>query len=120
MIARVRVCVHVDVFRTLVPPAILCTVDQRMLILGLVNTVIRLKRQLTQSQAPRPRTLGLHAHPTWPVGTASRDRFAPLLDFIIEKLGSDGAWCDSASSQGWQSMWTGVHNSVPSSRSEAV
>ena len=37
MIARVRV--HVDVFRTLVPPAILCTVDQRMLILGPVNTL---------------------------------------------------------------------------------
>ena len=37
MIARVHV--HVDVFRTLVPPAILRTVDQRMLILGPVNTL---------------------------------------------------------------------------------
>jgi hypothetical protein len=34
-----RVCVHVDVFRTLVPLAILCTVDQRMLIIGLVHTL---------------------------------------------------------------------------------
>jgi hypothetical protein len=44
---------------------------------------------------------------------------AHLLDFIIEQLGSDGAWCDSASSQAWQSTLTGDHNSVPSLRSAA-
>jgi hypothetical protein len=34
-----RMCVHVDVFWTLVPPAILCTVDQRMLIIGPAHTL---------------------------------------------------------------------------------
>jgi hypothetical protein len=33
------VCAHVDVFRTLVPPATLFTVDERMLIIGPVHTL---------------------------------------------------------------------------------
>ena len=37
MMARVRV--HVDVFRTLVPPAILCKIDQLMLSIGPAHTL---------------------------------------------------------------------------------
>ena len=67
-----RVCVHVDVFRTLVPPAILCTVDQRMLIIGLVHT-------LDATAYTKPGTVASHALLACPshspAGTASRDRF---------------------------------------------
>jgi hypothetical protein len=67
MIARVRV--HVDVFRTLVPPAILCTVEQRILILGPANT-------LEATAHTKPGTTASHARLARASYSAYGDRIA--------------------------------------------
>ena len=67
MIARVRV--HVDVFRTLVPPAISCTIDQRIRILAPVHTI-------ETTANTKPGTTASHARLACASHSAYGDRIA--------------------------------------------
>ncbi len=68
-----RVCVHVDVLRAaLVPPAISCTIDQRMRIIGPVH-------RLEATTYAKPGTTASHARLAHASHLDCRDRIAQSM-----------------------------------------